>query len=309
MGLFGKSDMDEERDRLLRELELLLDSKTQRLTFIEESLAGITELLQKEGGPGRPSMLLQQECEAAKDEVLRLSEKNTELLRKLRVYEKAGDTAMAEATASPPTGQDELISALRSRIAVLEQELANASTAPAPVTKEQVDTDTLLELLLPSCLSIEPLAPFVESWKSKLTSATPDFRLLSMLSNLLTWTCAVETARETPENFTAALKKESMNALFLFGRYFFEHMYQCGKDAEEAENIGRLLLENLNKALMKISAGYELFMPYLSEPYEAKYMLLDARGAQTGEIEFLRSWGIKDSENGMTYNKCHVQLC
>lgn len=309
MGLFGKSDTDEERDRLLRELEMMLDSKTQRLTFIEESLAGITELLQKEGGSGRPSMLLQQECEAAKDEVLRLSEKNTELLRKLRVYERAGDTAIAEATTGTPAGQDELISTLRSRIAVLEQELASAATAPAPVAQEKTDTAPLLALFLPSCLSIEPLAPFIESWKSKLTSATPDYRLLSMLSNLLTWSCAVETARENPENFTTALEKESMNALFLFGRYFFEHLYQCGKDAEEAENIGRQLLENLNKVLKKISAGYELFMPYLSEPYEAKYMLQDARGAQTGEIELLRSWGIKNSENGMTYNKCHVQLC
>ncbi len=309
MGLFGKSDTDEERARLLRELEMMLDSKTQRLTFIEESLAGITELLQKEGGSGRPSMLLQQECEAAKDEVLRLSEKNTELLRKLRVYERAGDTAIAEAATGVPAAQDELISALRSRITVLEQELANTTATPAPVAQEKTDTAPLLALFLPSCLSIEPLAPFIESWKSKLTSATPDYRLLSMLSNLLTWSCAVETARENPENFTTALEKESMNALFLFGRYFFEHLYQCGKDAEEAENIGRQLLENLNKVLKKISAGYELFMPYLSEPYEAKYMLQDARGAQTGEIELLRSWGIKNTENGMTYNKCHVQLC
>lgn len=309
MGLFGKSDTDEERERLLRELEMMMDSKTQRLTFIEESLAGITELLQKEGGSGRPSMLLQQECEAAKDEVLRLSEKNTELLRKLRVYERAGDTAIAEAAIGVPAAQDELISALRSRITVLEQELANTTATPAPVAQEKTDTAPLLALFLPSCLSIEPLAPFIESWKSKLTSATPDYRLLSMLSNLLTWSCAVETARENPENFTTALEKESMNALFLFGRYFFEHLYQCGKDAEEAENIGRQLLENLNKVLKKISAGYELFMPYLSEPYEAKYMLQDARGAQTGEIELLRSWGIKNTENGMTYNKCHVQLC
>ena len=309
MGLFGKSDMDEEHGRLLRELEHMLDSKTQRLSFIEESLAGITELLQKEGGSGRPSMLLQQECEAAKDEVLRLSEKNTELLRKLRVYERAGNTAMAEAATGEPAAQGELISTLKSRIAVLEQELATVSAAPAPADNKQEDVSPLQELFLPSCLNIEPLTPFVESWRAKLTSATPDFKLLSMLANLLSWTSAVETARETPENFTTALEKESMNALFLFGRYFFEHLYQCGKDAEEAENIGRLLLENLNKILKKISAGYELFMPYLSEPYEAKYMLQDARGSQTGEIEFLRSWGIKNSENGMTYNKCHVQLC
>ena len=300
----------EDRDRLnkllaeQKEKEGRLEKLLQQLiSRVSDALAEITvdDIRQSESVHSQPEQALPDKPLSGDGAALAPSTSSDSL------GAEAGESSEAAATqpelsALPPEENGE---------PSLEPEASADSTSAATATagQELGGDSSLRRLLVPEILNTPASSRYFRKWQAALSSNEPDYLLFAMLSNLFTWTCAsANRKRETGGAISAALEKESCVGLYNFSRYLFDYLYANGEEPEGAEAIVFELMNGINKLLENDGEKYELMLPYLSSPYNTKTMIPDARGASTGSVYKLRSWGLKVRGSDMMHQKCLVEL-
>ncbi len=332
MGLFGN-----DTEKALTKIEQLIDEKNQRLTFIEENLRELVLRLSQVPGQNELEQL-RNERNIAEDKLIALKEENLKLSKTLRELHRVETavTAGSENEAPEPT-QENNSDAPSARTEELLKQLE--STKEALLSKEQQITDLteklsqaavevqsakneldkamqeiapgrqLLNRYFPEYLQIPTIEPFIPKWKAQFAATAPDFRVLSMCSYLFSWSNIMENARQKSEKLTSDTEKEAMEALVYFSRYFLDFLYSENVSYDDAHEISLELIERFNGILNTVGSKHTIYISYLGESYDSRVMIADSmRGSSTGIVEAIVSWGMKNPETEMTYNKCQVLL-
>lgn len=329
MPLRWSNNSDEEQQRALLKLEQLLDSKTQRLSFLEESIQDVKGMLnelleQKDESDVR--RLLIQERDEARDEVVRLCEYNRKLMLRLKAHDgnateesaltaplpEGGDTQPAQQMHTAPQSSADCealraeLNAASATIAELQEQLKQAEDKNAAINQELQATEKLRKRIFPAYFDIPAMQSHLLAWKKQLEAQSPDFCQLSMIAAIFSASSALECLMAGQG--TQDTRIEAVAGLYSFSRYFFDYLYADGCTPEQADDIARALADNINETLVQAKLNYELFLSYLEEEYDQKIMIPDSSGSQIGLVHQLCSWGIKDRENGIIHKKCQVQL-
>lgn len=329
MSWFGSNK--EEVDEVLRKIEQIMTEKTQRLSFIEESLHGLAEQLAQ---PSCEAELetLRTERDKAEEEAVKWQEENLNLRKQLLELRRS-DKSPAAPEEEPRQEQvtqnvqlQEQLSQSQQQVKLLEEQLQNARKELESKSAELKSHETLAEQFaaerqeikmfrdmqkrfFPDCIMIPALEPSIAEWQAEFTTNEPDYRVLSMFSYLFSWSSLLENAKKNPDSLNSNVEKEAISAIAYFSRYFLEALYAKGKSAEEAQNISLELIERFNIVLSSVGTKHQLFVPYLGESYDNKTMMPDGnRGNTFGVVEALLSWGVHNPEAEISYSKCQVQL-
>ncbi len=332
MGLFGN-----DTEKTLTKIEQLIDEKNQRLTFIEENLRELVNRLSQI--PGQDELeQLRNERNTAEDKLIALKEENLKLSKTLRELHRGETTQLAnsenvatepgqENNSTEPAVQPEVLSKqldeAQEAIRVKEQQISDLTaklsqaTGEAQSAKDELDkalqeiapSRLLLNRFFPECLQIPAIEHFISQWKAQFAASTPNFRVLSMCSYLFSWSNIMENVRQNSEKLTSVTEKEAMEAIVYFSRYFLDFLYSENVSHDDAHEISLELIERFNGILNTVGSKHTLYISYLGESYDSRVMIPDGvRGSSTGTVEAILSWGVKNPETEMTYNKCQVQL-
>lgn len=330
MSWFGSNK--EEVDEVLRKIEQIMTEKTQRLSFIEESLHGLAEQLAQ---PSCTAELesLRTERDKAEEEALKWQEENLNLrkqLLELRRSDKSPAITEDEPRQEQHNTQNEQLpeqlSQSQQQLKLLEEQLQSTRSELESKSAELKTLATLAEQcaaerqeikmfrdmqqrFFPDCIMIPALEPFLAEWRVQFTADEPDYRVLSMFSYLFSWSSLLENAKRNPDSLNSNVEKEAISAIAYFSRYFLEALYTKGSSPEDAQNISLELIERFNNVLSSVGTKHQLFVPYLGESYDNKTMMPDGnRGNTFGVVEALLSWGVHNPEAEISYSKCQVQL-